>query len=718
MLERLAKHLHHYRAIWSALILLVLVWSGWYGSSIFNHLETGSLLAKDAPSQQVVEQMNEQFPAAQPSLVMLVEDANQTVDDAAYQTALVDLTKQVTDAGSDVKILDSYAISRNPALVSADRHVTYLPISILGPKDERIKVYRAIKEAVASSPLTIKIGGQAAVTDDLMTQIEADLHHAEFISFGLLAILLLLVFRSVASAAVPLVVGASSILISLALVRLYTRVGDISVFAINVITFLGLGLAIDYSLFMISRFREERRKTPDTLTALRQTMTTAGRTVCFSGTIVMVSLLGLCFFQAPFLKSVGIGGALGVAVTVTISLIALPIMLSWLGPNIEWGRLGKIKEAPDKIWDRLGRFVIKRAGWVVILVLGALVALGVPFLRVNLSQTDATSLPTTFTSRQAIDDLHHYFPATDTTPISIVVTLPDDELTASDRQDLAVYADQVRSVAGVTKVGDLSDLAAYPAAAQAKYQKMYVNGRYALLTVTTDDRDQKGIVRDIRALAAPAELKPLVGGSSAQLVDLLAEIEVGLLPAGLVIIVTTFVVLLFMLGSLLVPLKAVLLNALSLSASFGLLTLIFQDGHLSRWLNFQSNGSVEAALPMIIFAIAFGLAMDYEVFLVSRIKEKVDQGGDTTEAVVYGLRKTGSIINSAALLLLVVIGAFATSQVLSIKEISVGLVIAVLIDVLLVRTLLVPATMYFLGEYNWWLPKWLRRLVERVGLKH
>ena len=700
MLDRLATHLYRYRLIWSGLIVGMLGWSVWYGAAVFQHLDSGSLLDDKEPSAQVLSLINERFPAAQPALVAVVQSEKNLISDAEFRSELADFARRVDELNPRAKVIDSFDRSANVALVSIDGHATYVPIQLTGSDREQTATYRLIKQAAEDttgdeSALTIKIGGQTAISDELISQIESDMHWAELISLVLLIPLLLFVFRSVAAAVAPLLTGGASIFIALALVRLYTSIGSISVFAINIISFLGLGLAIDYSLLIISRYREERRRHPDTETALRRTLASAGRTVCFSGTIVLVSLLGLCLFPAPFMQSVGVGGALAVAVTVLISLVVLPVLLAWLGPKIEWGKIGRVKTTESQVWVKLSHYVIRRAGPILIIVLGALIALGIPFLRVNLSLTDENSLPVSFTSRQAVEELHRLFPATNTPTIQIVT-----ESTTVDAARVDQYADLVRAVNGV------------------RYVSIIPNERYSLLTVITTNRDQGEIVRDIRTIASPDGLEPLVGGKAAQLIDLLSEIKAGLLPAALVIILTTFIVLLFMLGSILVPLKAVLLNALSLSASLGLLTLIFQDGHLSRWLDFQSNGSIEAALPMIIFAIAFGLSMDYEVFMVSRIKEKVDQGGDTTEAVAYGLQKTGSIINSAAILLLVVIGSFATGQVLSIKEISVGLVIAVLIDVLLVRTLLVPATMYFLGEYNWWLPAWLRRLVERAGLTH
>lgn len=704
---------------WYILIVAVASAIGWapYGAAVIKTLTGGGILADDAESYRVESIMTKDFAASNPSLILLLTDQSRLVDDPTFAA---DAAKVEQKAGEvdGVTVIGSYYTTKQEKLVSVDRHSTYVPLSLSGSEAEQKELFWVVRDAVQNTGLSVQITGSIAARAELLNQIETDLRHAEVISFIILSVLLLFVFRSVAAAAMPLLTGGISIVLGLSLIRWIGEYMMISAFAVNVISLLGLGLAIDYSLFIISRFREELGRGLDRTAALEATLASAGRTVMFSGLIVMISLAGLLVFSAPFMKSVGLGGAIAVAVSALVSIVVLPAVLAILGPKVEWGRLGKIKpEAEKGAWWRLSHFVVRYASLILVVVLGGLIWLGQPFLSVKLGLSDATSLPASAESRRASETLKSSFSGLDVDPIYMTVSY-SSPLDATNTGDLTSFIQSLSSESGVTRVDSLLGAQVLPAPYRAAYLAGYVQGNTTMIRITPQNKDDKALVRRLRALPKPAGSEVLVGGQAANIVDLLDEIKSGL-PAALgILLITTFVVLLFMLGSILVPLKAVLLNALSLSASFGIITWIFQYGHFEKLLHFTSNGTIEAALPVIIFAIAFGLAMDYEVFLVSRIKERVDAGDKTTDAVAYGLQKTGSIITSAALLLLVVIGSFTAGETMTIKQAGMGLGLAVFIDAVFVRSLLVPATMYFLGEYNWWLPKWLRWIVNKVGLAH
>ena len=715
--------------------ILVLAVGATYGVGVFGKLKNGGLMDPAAASFRESQQEDQAFPSSRVSLLVLMRSRTWTVDQPQYRAAAAQILAAARRDPATLAVT-SYFDTPDARFVSRDRHATYAVLALGGTEDERSAAYPRLRAALPPGPLETTFGGPAVGDYEINRQVEIDLPRAEEISGPILLVLLLLIFRSAVAAVLPLLIGAISVLGAFALARIAASFFDMSVFAANIISLLGLGLAIDYSLLLVSRFRDELAAGKALPDCLRRTMQTAGESIFFSGATVALSLLGMLAFPESFLRSMGIGGALAVAAAVTASLTVLPAILAILGPRINRGAIPWLHRprGPQMtqagFWFAFSHWVMRRAPVVIPVTLGLLLAAGIPFLHVRFANTSVDSLPRTFQTRITADALTREFAGSQTAPLVIIVRMPESPLLPKQMTRLSDYAARLRALPGVTGVSCLVTLDsripswAYPffyadptnadaAAARARY----VGGNATRLTVDYAGDSQSRAARDlaaaVRAVPPPPGATVLVGGDSAELVDRLASLRAHSPAAGLAIILATFVLLFFLLSSVVVPAKAVILNVLSLSASFGLMAWIFQQGHGERIFAFQSSGSIDVTLPILIFALAFGLATDYEVFLVSRIKEEYDRSGDNTESVAIGVEKTGRIITSAALLLIVVVSAFGASEILAMKEIGVGLAIAVAIDAAIVRTLLVPATMKVFGDWNWWLPRPLRRWMTR-----
>jgi RND superfamily putative drug exporter len=727
--------------------MIFIALSGIFGTGVFPRLKGGGFYDPNADSTRLVEALHQNLGRDEGSLIVLftANDAT-TVDSPQYKQAVQATLAKVQDRPIVGRITSFYNIGA-PQLVSNDRRSTYAIVGLNGDEEAQKAAMTDLRPLLKADTLQVRLGGQPAVTEEINKQVSHDLEKAETMTFPILGLLLVLIFGSLVAAALPLAVGGMVILGAFLILRITSEFADISIFSINVITMLGLGLAIDYSLFVVSRFREElSRQNGDVSAALARTMQTAGRTVMFSGLTVAISLLSLTVFPQMFLKSMGVGGAAAVVVAMLATLTILPATLALLGPRVNaLSILSLVRrnrrdtpatETADPthgFWYRTSQFVMRHPVSVLILTMVPLVIVGLPFLRVNLSIPDARSLPAGQESRIVSESLVAEFPRNETQPIQVVVHTPQEATGAASLGTLYDYTRQIAALPGVRRVDSLVNLdprldkagyAAFygnpqnPLAAGAAAQ--YAKGNYALVSVLYDSdplsNQSQDLVRSIRAISLPAGTSTLVGGSPAYLVDFLASLGSSLPWAIGLIVLVVFLLLFLMLGSLVIPLKAVVLNILSLSVSFGALVWIFQDGNLANVLGFTPLGSIDGTQPVLIFAIAFGLAMDYEVFLLSRVKEHYDRTGDTTASVASGVQKTASIITSAALLLVIVVGAFATGEIVFMKQIGIGLGLAILVDATLVRMFLVPATMRILGRYNWWAPAPLKRLYDRLGL--
>jgi uncharacterized membrane protein YdfJ with MMPL/SSD domain len=587
------------------------------------------------------------------------------------------------------------------AFVARDGRSTYVAASLDPGADENDAGERLIERFEGRPGVTL--GGFAVASPQVNEQVSEDLARAELLAFPLLFLLSFLFFRSVVAALLPLLVGGMAIVLTMFGLRLGSEFGSISVFALNVTTGLGLGLAIDYSLFMVSRYREELAKVGPGAEAIRRTLATAGRTVLFSSLTVAAALGSLLVFPQRFLYSMGIGGMMVAVLAGAVALLVLPAVLAVLGTRVNAlapRRLQRAAEADARpaqsgLWYRLSRTVMRRPGTIAVTAAALLIAMGIPFLGLKLTAVDASVLPGSSSARQVDDALKRDFDVRRTTPITLVSRAEPGP--ALDR-----YLDRVRKVPGVLEVtpprreGGVTLVDAVPRGA-----------------VLSDESQQT--VRDVRGLDPPFEV--LSRGQTAALVDLKRSLADHLPVALALLMGTTVLVLFLMTGSVVLPIKALLMNVLTMSATFGLLVLIFQDGRLEGLLDYSSQGALEATQPIFLFAVAFGLSTDYGVFLLARIKEARDGGAPNDEAVAIGLERTGRIVTAAALLFSVAVGAFATSEIIFIKELGVGTALAVLIDATIVRALLVPSLMKLLGEWNWWAPRRLARLHARVGLR-
>jgi RND superfamily putative drug exporter len=561
---------------------------------------------------------------------------------------------------------------------------------------------------------SVAVGGQGEIFRQVGETVESDLLRAESIAFPITLGLLLVVFGSVVAALLPLAVGALAVLGTFLILQLLTSVTDVSVFALNLTTALGLGLAIDYSLFVVSRFREELAKGLSTTEAVVRTVRTAGKTVAFSGGTVAISLAALLIFPQVFMRSFAYAGIAVVMVALIGSVIVLPALLAVLGSRINSLRV--LRRMPPAAaagrWHRVAMAVMRRPIPVATAVVALLVVLGFPFLGVEFGQADDRVLPSDNSARMVGEDLRDNFAGRESAALAVV---------ARGDGDVAAYAAHLSAVAGVERVdavgGSFVDGEQVLAAGPAGQRFVGEDGTWLSVVPSVEPISPQGerLVRDLRAVDAPFE-EVLVGGPSAELADgresLFSRVPLAIgLIAGV-----TFVLLFLMFGSLLVPLKALVLNTLSLTAVFGAMVWVFQDGNLSGVLDFTATGTLDMQMPILMFCMAFGLSMDYEVFLLSRIKEEYDRTGDNTAAVAMGLERTGRIVTAAAALLAIVFVAFATSGVTIIKLVGVGLALAVVMDATLVRATLVPAFMRMAGRANWWAPRPLRLLYQRFGI--
>jgi RND superfamily putative drug exporter len=598
--------------------------------------------------------------------------------------------------------------------------------------------YLELRGLVRSDTLRVQATGVLAINNGFNEVLQDDLQRAETVSLPLALVLLLVVFGSVVAALVPLGVGVLAVVGGIAGMFLVARVTDVSVYALNVVTLIGLGVAIDYSLFITNRFREEMRRGHSGNNALAIAMATSGRAITFSGLTVAIGLSGMLFYQGTFLSSMGISGAIVVASAVFYGLTFLPALLAIIGRNLGRGRIPIFQ--PDTTgagsWHTIATAVMRRPLLVLVPVVAFILLAGSPFLHLRLANNDVTTLPKHEESRAAFDRLVDEFPGGNQTHITVVVEYPTaDPLSPARVPGLVELAGRIAALPGVDKI--TSPVTIDPRIGPAEYAAVYsqprsqlpqqlqalVRGTVGEHIVVLDVVTQNGIysdearqlVRSLRALPAPPDAAAAVTGFTAIDLDTV-EFIASHTPAALAYIVAaTMLVLFLLLGSVILPLKAVVMNLLSISASFGALVWIFQDGNLAAQLGF-TPGSIDPTLPVIMFCTVFGLSMDYEVLLLSRIQEEWLKTHDNTHAVAMGLEKSGRLITGAAAIMVGVFAAFALADIVLIKAIGIGMALAVAIDATLVRALVVPATMRLLGNLNWWAPGPLARLQRRIGL--
>jgi uncharacterized membrane protein YdfJ with MMPL/SSD domain len=675
--------------------------AGALGSSVASHLDP---YGADDPATETVKARErlEHAGLRVPAVLVIAEDA--PVASPATRRRVEALEGIVRRRG-DVASVSGYYDTRSPAFVSRDRRSTYFAVSLKPTDDKRWQeAGAAIADRLSREPGVV-VGGAAIAQEQVNRQVESDLRTAELLAFPLLFLLSLLFFRSFVAALLPPMIGGLAIVGTFLILRIASEIGSISIFALNLTTALGLGLAIDYSLFVVSRYREEIARDGPGLPAMRRVMATSGRTVLFSSLTVAAALASLLVFPQRFLYSMGLGGSLVALLAATISLTVLPAVLTLLGTRVNalaprfLQRRAEADARPDEsgFWYRLSRFVMRRPVPIATLSALLLIVLGLPFLGIRFDTVDPTVLPKSASARQAYDTVSSQFPPYRETPIWI-------DVEGGGPGAAAAVAGRVRQVAGVAEVAPPQRLAGGVTAVRAISANPFASGA------------SRETVRAIRELPAPPQATVLVGGATADFVDFQGSLGRHLPIALAIVVVSTLTILFLMTGSVVLPVKSLLMNVLNLSAVFGLLVLVFQDGRLEGLLGYSGSGALEQAMPILLFAVAFGLSTDYAVFLLSRIKEARNRGAGEGESVAIGLERTGRIVTAAALLFAVAVGAFATSQIVFIKENGIGTALAVLIDASIIRALLVPSLMALLGRWNWWAPPPLRRLHERLGI--
>jgi len=698
--------------------LLAMAAAGFFGSGVAGRLSTGGFQDESAESFRAGEVLAEQFDVGIPSVVMVATAPGGSVDDPAVAAAGLALTEQLAIEEYVTEATSYWSLGAPPSLKSEGGNRAMLFVSLDVDQSFLLEAAGDIADKYRGTfqGLEIAVGGQGPLFSEVTETIEADLVKSESIAFPITFILLIIVFGSVVAALLPLGVGAFAIVGTFLALDVIARLTEVSIFSLNLTTALGLGLGIDYALFIVSRYREELAAGHDGHEAARRTIRTAGRTVAFSAGTVMVSLAAMMVFPLPFLRSFAYAGIAVVALAGVGAVGALPALLAVLGKRVD--KLAVRKQRPvatgTGVWHRIAMAVMRRPIPIATAAVLLLVALGLPFLGVNLVQSDDRVLPPSSAARQVGDVLRAEFNSFESAAIQVVAP------TASDDQQVDQHSVALSSLDGVARVDSstgsyIDGLQVIPAGpGHAHFAAGGGNYWSVIPAVEPSSEEAEDLVRAVRGLDTPGEV--LVGGLTADLVDtkqaLFASLPLALGIIGLV----TFVVLFLMFGSVLVPAKAVVLNLLSLSATFGALVWIFQEGNLSEFLGFTSTGGLDLTMPILMFAIAFGLSMDYEVFLLSRIKEEHDKGADDISAVAVGLERTGRIVTAAAVLIAVVFMAFATSQVMFMKMFGIGMTLAVLVDAFIVRAALVPAFMRLAGRANWWAPRWMQPLYRRFGI--
>jgi len=720
MFERLGVRLfaHRKRVLIVGLVLLVL--GGLWGGSVSKHLSSGGYYDPHSESVQAGNDIEHKLDVPTQDAIVLFT-SQQPVSDPTVQHAIESALASLPRA--QVPSYTTYWTSHRPQQLSTNGRATYVTLSLTGKTDATLENSLAVARSTLANAdlpgISVQYGGTVTLNKEISGQVSTDLRRAELVSLPIVLVLLIIIFGSFVSAGLPLAVGILAIVGASAVLRVLTTFVSVSVFALNLVTVLGLGLAVDYALFVVSRFREELDRQPSVQRALTRTMATAGRTVAFSGVTIAASLASLTLYPETFLRSMGYGGVAVVLLDVVAATTVLPALLAILGHRVNSLRLPvpwvkkstkadaeqspSVQDASDAVavtggWYRLAHSVMRRPLVYTVGIVALLAVMGAPFLNVVFGGYTSRVLPVTSPGRVVSDTLARDFPSNATNPIQVV---------------LEGVQNQAAIPAYVTQLGSVQGAAGAAVAA--------VQGDNVLVQVAFNGDPISGTARAtlarVRAVPPPAGAHVLVGGFTAFLVDQLGSIG-HVLPWMLGVMIVAMLVLLFLaFGSFVLPVKAVAMNALSIGASFGAVTWIFQSGHLSNLFGFSKLGYLDATDPILMLAVVFGLSMDYEVFLLSRIREEWDASAGSGEspdarnrlAVAHGLQRSGRIITSAALLLVIVVGAFASSEVTTLKLLGFGMALAIFVDATIVRAMLVPAVMRLLGATNWWAPAPLAR---------
>ena len=710
-------------------------------------LHPGGFVSPDAESVRAINLLVQKLHLNLTVVEVFFTSQNYSADSPQF---IQEAQQALTKVRSWSQVSGIVSFTDNPRQIAVDRHAAYVNVMFKPDPDTAAKLLPELEHLLRPVPdLKTSIGGGPVFYEDIQAVSERDLRRAEFLAIPFAIIALLLVFRSVVASILPALVGGGAVVVSLALIFGLGHITTLSIFVLNITTLFGLGLGVDYSLFIVSRFREELARGRSVDEAVAISIATAGRAVTFSGLTVTIGLIGLIFFRITMLRSVGMGGVLVVMLAVLAAITLLPAALAIIGTRINafpvrlprlWRRNGnaevllastlsgeQVTRSPAEdhgFWYRLSQVVMHYPIRIFVPVFILLVVLGLPFLNVRFSAPDASILPPDVPSRAAYDLLAERFNDRETTPILLAVQTRGGVLTADNIRKLSDYVQRIEADPRVARVDSI--VSADPRFTLAQYELLYthpqliadpylsaflkssVAGDTTMIFVISKygmlDQHSQALVQTIRNTPPGGGMTTLVDGSTAGDMDYVTSLYTDFPIAVLIVAITTYVVLLILFRSLVLPLKAILMNTLSILASYGALVVIFQGGFLHQVLNFTPLGFVEASGPILLFCSLFGLSMDYEVFLLSRVQEAFWQTGNNTRAVALGLQRSGGIITQAAIIVIVVSSCFATADMILVKALGLGMALAVVIDATLVRGLLVPSTMRLLGNLNWWLP--------------
>lgn len=722
----------------STLSIAVLLFSMQYGG----RLGTGEFTAPDGTESGRVENLlDREVAKTPPSFTLIFGNEDMRAKDPAFRESVERALKPLEDDGRVTNVRTAYeGGTPDGDMISRDGHHSLAVVELEeGGYAERQDAYVALRKEVRPGRLEVVAAGEMPLNQDFETVTESDLKRAELVSLPLALLMLLFVFGSVVAAGLPIGVGILAVAGGFVGTLLLANPMDVSIYATNIVTMIGLGVAIDYSLFVVSRFREEvvRRPVPE---ALSRTMATSGRAILFSGLTVAIGFMGFLFFDVADLNSIGFAGSIVVAFSVLYGLTFLPALLAILGPRVDFLRLPFVhpeRSASGRgLWHRLATAVMSHPWRTLLPAVALLVVLGSPFLGIRLGLSGADTLSTDAESRRGEDLLDRQFPDSGAYPMVVVLDYPQGSPLTRERigeaYDLGRWLEDrpgVKDVEGAVTLdpklsrGQYQDLLStprgdLPSGVRETLERTTGDHVTVLTAYTTADYNTEmahDLVREVRGQHPEVGGEVLVGGWAAFDLDLTDSVYKAAPPAIAFVVLATYVVLFLLLGSVLLPLKAVVVNFLSISASYGALVWVFQDGHLSGPLDF-TPGPINTTTPIIMFCILFGLSMDYEVMLLSRIKEEYARTGDNSASVALGIERTGRLITGAALIMATVFFSFGLAEAVVIKAIGLGMGLAVLVDATVVRALLVPATMRLMGRWNWWAPKPLARLHRRLGL--
>ena len=688
----------------------------------------------DTESRAALSLVGEELDFTESSITLVFSSDSLDVDDPAYAEAMERAVAPLRQLPEVVRVVTYYTVPGD-TFVADDRRTTYAFVELDASVDEAVDLVEPIRSRLGETELDVWVTGGIALFADLSTYSERDLQRAELITIPLLAILLLLVFGSVVAAGLPVAMGALSVVTTLALVFVVAQATDMSIFVLNIASFLGLGMAVDYSLLMVSRFREELQRADTVASAVVTTIETSGKAIVFSAGTSVIALSGLLFFDMMMMRSLGVGGITVILFSMLVALTLLPALFAVLGHRVDRLSIWRRRTARGGFWFTLSQWVMRHPIAVIIPTTAFLVLLGLPFLNVNLGSPWASILPEEAESRQGQGLVDERFGPGELSQVIIVESSPTSTLTPGNIAANLEFVERMENDPRVVRVDSI--FGAEPRMTWEQMQQVGAGFKPAptapavsdeALTafnelVSDDLRTQmvrivprhsptadetKALVSDIRSNPPGGDMTVLVTGVTADQLDNVDSMYSDFPRVIVYVVIVTYVALLLLFRSVILPLKAVVLNALSILASFGALVFVFQQGNFEGLLGFTADGTTEATVPILVFSVVFGLSMDYEVFLLSRVKEEYDRTGDNTRAVAVGMERSGRIITSAAAILIVVSAGFATGDILIIKALGLGTAIAVLVDSTIVRALLVPALMRVMSRLNWWAPSWMR----------